>query len=261
MRDWLEVSCPADLPTVSDDQLRRLLSGKGKDMVETGRRGWAASLRQAELPFSRPSSANHYDSATQRGPLAVNAARTHTSTSWARVNHDQLFRSVVDKVQDLAEEANQSRRVSAESAATLQCLQARLCALAAAVAELPEVFQSSVGEVVAGQERLHADLLQCRQQMHEQKAEMREHKAEMAAMLAEVRRGTRADVEAERARTNGRVATLESELEAAVGAQQQLRREAVKWEQQRRREATAVQQKLDALAHDLRVVSEHSSHR
>ena len=94
--------------------------------------------------------------------------------------------------------------------------------------------------------------------MREHNAEMREHKVEVAAMLVDVRRACGADVEAERTRTDERMAALEAQLEAAVAGQQRLRREAVESEQQRRREATAVQQKLDALARSLRVVSEHS---
>ena len=256
------------------------------DMVEVGGKGWAASLRQkSEARHSERCSERYSDSAAQDGPpAAMNPAHLHygsstqrglgpwseTSYQWredqvpwhlprrgeaasqggssiqrgeppaarrARVNQELQFRSVADEVQHL---------------------QARLCALAAAVAELPAVFQSSMGEVAAEQERLHADLLQWRQQMREHNAEMREHKVEVAAMLVDVRRACGADVEAERTRTDERMAALEAQLEAAVAGQQRLRREAVESEQQRRREATAVQQKLDALARSLRVVSEHS---
>ena len=90
--------------------------------------------------------------------MVASARTTHTASSWARVNHDLQFRSVVEKVEALAEETRQTSRMEAESHQMVQYLQARLHALAAAVAELPGVIQGSVREVMTEQERLHADL-------------------------------------------------------------------------------------------------------
>lgn len=255
------------------------------DMVEVGGKGWAASLRQkGEARHSERYRERCSDSTAQNGPpVVMNPAHYGSSTQcgfgpWSETSYQWREDQVPWHLPRRGEAAPQggssiqrgeppaARRAWVNQelqfrsvADEVQHLQARLCALAAAVAELPAVFQSSMGEVAAEQERLHADLLQWRQQMREHNAEMREHKVEVAAMLVDVRRACGADVEAERARTGERVAALEAQLEAAVAGQQRLRREAVESEQQRRREATAVQQKMDALARSLRVVSEHSS--
>ena len=111
------------------------------------------------------------------------SATTHTASSWARVNMDMQFRSIIEKVESLDEETRRNRTLEGESHQMILYLRARLHALAAAVADLPKVFQGSVREVVAEQERLHADLVATRQQM-------REHKAEVTAMLVEARKAS-----------------------------------------------------------------------
>ena len=126
------------------------------------------------------------------------SARSHTANSWARVNHDLQFRSIIEKVEALSEETRKTKQMEAETHQMVQYLQARLHALAAAVAELPGVFQSSVAEIIAEQERLHADLQLCRQQM-------REHKAEVTAMLIDVRQACGTAVAADHTRASERV--------------------------------------------------------
>jgi len=155
-------------------------------------------------------------------------SQSHTAASWARVNHDLQFRSVVAKVESLAEETRRTQTQEAESRQAIGYLQARLHALAAAVGELPAVFQGSVREVVAEQERLRADLVLCRQQM-------REHRTEVTSILEEARRASHAAVEAEHAAVRERLGAVESLLEAAVTQQQKLHAEAIEWDQQRRR--------------------------
>lgn len=156
------------------------------------------------------------------------SARSHTANSWARVNHDLQFRSIIEKVEALSEETRKTKQMEAETHQMVQYLQARLHALAAAVAELPGVFQSSVAEIIAEQERLHADLQLCRQQM-------REHKAEVTAMLIDVRQACGTAVAADHTRASERVAALEAQVEAAVATQQRLHLEAVEWNKTRRR--------------------------
>lgn len=160
--------------------------------------------------------------------MAYSQSQSHTATSWARVNHDLQFRSVVAKVEALAEETRRTQSQEAESRQAISYLQARLHALAAAVGELPAVFQGSVREVVAEQERLRADLVLCRQQM-------REHRTEVTSILEEARRASHAAAEAEHAALRERLGAVESMLEAAVAQQQKLHAEAVEWDQQRRR--------------------------
>lgn len=155
-------------------------------------------------------------------------AQTHTATSWARVNHEMQFRSIIQKVEALHEETRRNRAFEAESHQMVQYLQARLHALAAAVADLPQVFEGGVREVVAEQERLQSDLVLCRQQM-------REHKAEVTAMLVEARKAQLAAATSEHAALSARVAAVEDELAAAVALQQRLAQEAVEWDQLRRR--------------------------